>query len=292
MGLGEQFSSTPGKIEKLFGLGIELARQAIESDPKTGQREIALSLGSLGSTLGEAQEYTGVYPPPYGPGPLDPFEDPTIEAITDWHLDRLRIYANTPAWSSVDWLAFETVPLLREVIAIRRAMRRLENESYTKAFWITCPFPKGTFPSGAGSNVQPEDILRAACASDSGSTPANGVGINCTHPRYISPLANQFTLAYRNLIDHCVLEPGRVVLVLYPDGGLNYDPEIKGRQRETQAPGQWAGDLAKVVKEVESASVGGRQIWKGVIAGGCCETSYGHMRELRVRVDELYSLGP
>ncbi|ORY20916.1 Homocysteine S-methyltransferase [Naematelia encephala] len=61
------------------------------------------------------------------PNPVE--EDSAEEALTEFHLDRLRVFAlHEPTWRTIEWIAFETIPLIREIKAIRRAMTRLKSE--------------------------------------------------------------------------------------------------------------------------------------------------------------------
>jgi homocysteine S-methyltransferase len=145
---------------------VDLADRAIEThmkifpirDPENERKhrpKIALSLGPYGSTLEVAAEFTGIYPPPYGPGPSSLTEPATaplllaeelsyIDALATFHFSRLLVYARNPAiWNKIDILAFETVPLLTEAKAIRIAVARLID-------WFTETMPQqdGTNFSG------------------------------------------------------------------------------------------------------------------------------------------------
>ncbi|KAF8530456.1 Homocysteine S-methyltransferase [Hysterangium stoloniferum] len=131
--------------ESLMCKSVDLAARAIETHMKAapvGPQEVkhrprtALSLGPYGSTLEVAAEFTGVYPPPYGPvadpsgpaaGPFLSAEEPSyIHALAAFHFSRLLVYARNPAvWDKIDIVAFETVPLLTEARAIRVAVARL-----------------------------------------------------------------------------------------------------------------------------------------------------------------------
>lgn len=104
--------------------------------------KIALSLGPYGATLEPAAEFTGIYPPPFGPSQLssssvlDPEQRPLteadsasyIDALASFHFSRLMVYArHTEVWNAIDLLAFETIPLVTEGQAIRIAVARLED---------------------------------------------------------------------------------------------------------------------------------------------------------------------
>ncbi|WVF69630.1 hypothetical protein IAT40_004408 [Kwoniella sp. CBS 6097] len=179
---------------------IELEEASFTDCPKECRRRrrgIVLSCGPFGATLKPGQEYAGIYPKPYGPGDNtncfpagsasshhesvrsgsgtnadigvgvrgEPdAEVMAVEELTEWYLDKLRVFAFAPspsvyptthantnthgqgdgrgsrardeaeaesgssAWRDIEWIAFETIPLLYEIKAIRRAMSILRAE--------------------------------------------------------------------------------------------------------------------------------------------------------------------
>lgn len=142
--------SDPEQAKAVMHKAISLATDSARSAPDSGRRPrgVALSMGSFGSTLSPGQEYAGVYPWPYGPrapdtaaGPLSPEgaaaseselasgpaggpaseqeQQANEQALFEFHLARLQAYG---ALDAVGWLAFETVPSLAEIGAIRRAV--------------------------------------------------------------------------------------------------------------------------------------------------------------------------
>lgn len=118
---------------------------------------IVLSLGTYGSTV-----YDGIFPPPYGPKAHSATEanttsfgddlegvDRSIQALTEFHAERLLAYAHIPeAWDLMDGITFETIPVAREVTAIRRAVTavvaslRAEGR-HVKTWRLTAVFPNG-----------------------------------------------------------------------------------------------------------------------------------------------------
>ncbi|KAF5385996.1 hypothetical protein D9615_002537 [Tricholomella constricta] len=283
-----------------------------ESDPDVAVK-IALSLGPFGASLSPAQEFDGFYPPPYGPigfSDMKPMynafdeddveaEQESIHALAQFHLDRLLIFARDPeAWSIIDIIAFETVPLVREVKAIRMAMLSLKEtmaaegvDLAPKPWWITFVLPNGKCPQtqfAGGPHLTVQDLVFAALLwkpSEQtlgllGAEPTpTGIGINCTSPELISGLAREMSAAVEQLHAPTREAPW---LVLYPNGGDIYDLITRSwvlasdDKRHT-----WALDLKKTI-DVEFWDRPG--VWAGVVVGGCCRTGPGLIRQLH---DEL-----
>lgn len=154
-----------GHTEASASSVLRKAVSLASSSSRSASSKVVLSLGPYGATLSPGQEYAGLYPPPFGPAGFDP--EPTSQAsnhaegaddagyeaaLTAFHLSRLRVFAADPdTWSAIAWLAFETIPLLREIRAIRRAVGALRTElrkagrvhEKEKPFWIASAYPKG-----------------------------------------------------------------------------------------------------------------------------------------------------
>ncbi|WRT64618.1 uncharacterized protein IL334_001551 [Kwoniella shivajii] len=160
---------------------------------------VVFSCGPYGSSLRPGAEYSGLYPPPYGPSlttnsfpssPITPSNTPpppskeeeeATELLSNYHLSKLMTVAtHEDTWRKIDWIAFETIPVLHEIKAIRRTMNKLQGilrerypesfsssdagqtqpqlsdaeeceresqtEWYNKKYWITCAFPNGLHP--------------------------------------------------------------------------------------------------------------------------------------------------
>lgn len=294
---------------------------------------VVLSLGPHGATLSPSQEYGGIYPPPYGPvlsstsssstrtnafpsTPSGQAEELEAEdALAVWHLARLRIYAaEEGTWRKVEWLGFETIPLLREIRAIRRAMGKLYTELevrwgggkvseegqegwWRKKFWITSAFPDGQHPqhlaSGPDQHVSVDDVLYSLISPSPDSANSlprpDGIGINCTHPSHISALAEAFYTSMRKLAkSHGEAGP---VFVLYPDGGAVYDTTSRTWTERTTRPDEWAVGVAGIARRLEDARLDaegdeqGKKVWAGVIVGGCCKAGFDEIRYLRKELD-------
>jgi len=150
--------------------------------------KIALSLGPFGAGLSPAQEFVGYYSPPFGPrgytpggGNCNAFakddegrrkEDEATAALAQFHFERLCVFADDEAtWDVLDFIAFETVPLVREIRAIRMAMANLErNAIKRKPWWISFVFPEGKFPEtdedveSVGIKFSGETLWRLQCS--------------------------------------------------------------------------------------------------------------------------------
>lgn len=192
-----------------IGPFLEIAvRVAEEAKGSHEQVKIALSLGPYGACMIPGQEYSGKY------DDLHNDED----ALFQWHLDRLRLFmeADGDLLSRVEYIAFETLPRLDEIRAVRRAMH---TAGLTVPFWVACVFP-GTEPYYIhtlpdGSSI--EEVVTAALAPMGDGVAPWGVGINCTKTHKLPHLVELFGDSISKLLakDDIQTVP---TLVLYPDG--------------------------------------------------------------------------
>lgn len=303
---------------------------------------LCLSLGPYGAVVPGAQEFTGLYPPPFGPSaPDDPSStrstafamtreqasSPTVDsseaqaedALADFHLRRLLVFADDPdTWSLIDVIAFETVPLLREARAIRRAVVRLEKEMgmrssagaveqgqmrmqewAMKPWFIAFNFPDGRclqerWKDGPRIDVGAlvNDVFSPSSfntdSSPSASSRPMGIGINCTAPRHLPQLIKEMTEAMRDL-PRPVPPP---CLVVYPNGGAVYDGMTqKWSDLATDAQGnvRWATNILGLVQEgLQSAVTGDDFPWSGVVLGGCCKVAPADISALDQLLKESY----
>lgn len=303
------------EAERILCSGVKLVASCIASCSSRNEEhntkseggnksKVVLSFGPYGSTLQPGQEYGGIYPPPFGPStstnafPPDSNdeEEAAIQALAYHHLDKLEaISHDEAAWREVEWIAFETIPVLHEVRGIRRAMAILRGKLsalyadgdnidlwWEKKFWITSPFPMGQHPQllPDGSHASIPQVIHSLF---SGPDPIpNGIGINCTNPSYLHFLSSSFT-------SHLPFEFfGKVEMVIYPDGGQMYDTTTRTWVVAPQSPEnaeKWAEVVGDVAKGVRGAEREGKGVWKGVVVGGCCKSSFDEIRALRRFVD-------
>ncbi|KAJ7502498.1 Homocysteine S-methyltransferase, partial [Mycena galericulata] len=257
-----------------------------------GPIKIALSLGPFGAGLTPAQEFDGYYPPPYGPRAYTPGpgnrnafnakddggrreEAEATQALARFHFERLCIFADDEAtWDALELIAFETVPLVREIRAIRMAMASLEERGVKiKPWWISFVFPGGVFPEtsdeGDGDGVRVRSVVAAALGNASlASAPRylpspSALGINCTQMEMIPGILVEMEDAVQEFF---VQGQGRPWLVVYPNGGDTYDP-ISQTWVVQDKGAIWAEKFAEIVAKIPP-----RGVWAGVIAGGCCRT--------------------
>lgn len=280
------------------------------------------SVGS--SDQSSALRYSGIYPPPYGPQGFRPgaqnvnrFESTedgqalaskAKSALEDFHLSRLRVFATDEAtWRTIDWIMFETIPLLLEGEAIRAAMEKLYDQLaeryqgkddgnmwWKKPYWTSFVFPEGTAPDASPVST----IVKTMYDNDSaGSACPNAIGINCTSPAYIQDLTQQMTKAMAQLRaktdEHSALQQDPPTFVLYPDGGLVYDvitrtwhaPKNAVSSESNKEESSWSKNVASVARwaaEQECVTSTGRQpVWKQIMVGGCCKAGYEEIAGLR-----------
>ncbi|KDQ55719.1 hypothetical protein JAAARDRAFT_59698 [Jaapia argillacea MUCL 33604] len=256
------------------------------SDITSEDIKIALSLGPFGATLSPAQEFDGFYPPPYGPQGFVPDsgenrnafnhleqggEGEAIDALAIFHEERLKVFLeDDEVWSKVDCVAFETVPLRREISAIRKAMAAvaLNAKDGMKPWWISTVFPDGNFPAEktpGGDRFSIQEVIQnvfQAGADEDGAIP-DGFGINCTSLEFLASLIAEAEAALAR-----ISLSKRPWLVLYPNGGDTYDPASQTWNRQREVKGvTWAHDLVRIVNSGSQ-----RDVWGGRIVGGCCRT--------------------
>lgn len=187
-----------------IGPFLQTAVDVAERAKVRDSAKIALSLGPYGACMIPGQEYSGAYDA----------EHDSEESLYRWHLERLRLFlgADGDLVSRMQYVAFETLPRLDEVRAVRRAIR----DSGIKApFWISCVFPHEDDCLPDGSSV--EQVVRAAVVPVQDGLVPWGIGINCTKVHKLPGLVEKFGACVAEAISS-----GQITnapsLVLYPDG--------------------------------------------------------------------------
>lgn len=221
-----------------FELALDLALTARDefwaasSHPQGRLRPlVAASVGPFGAYLADGSEYAGRYQA--GARELEAF-----------HGERWEILAS----SAADLLAIETLPSLEEAAVLLELLGR------TPERWAWFSFSCRDGASLCDGSPLGEAV--ELCAQAPGVA---AIGVNCTAPRFISPL-----------LDIARRITGKP-LIVYPNSGEHYQPGLR-----TWAPapgdGDWLGLAGEWVNQ------GAR------VVGGCCRTGPDAIADLRHRL--------
>ncbi|KAL8693360.1 MAG: hypothetical protein Q9218_001797 [Villophora microphyllina] len=271
----------PEEATAFMRKAVPLAKEAITSRQHNGaertSKGVALSLGAYGATMQPSTEYSGEYKP-------EPMK--TVQGLHDWHDRRFKIFHDDKdTWDNVDYVSFETLPVLQEVQAVRQIMAKHNNKCY-KEWWISCVFPNDdlTLPDGSPVSAVIEAMLQK---SDPGKGQRPwGIGINCTDIKKLNDLILQYESNAKRVLSPYVEKADGPWLVLYPDGaqgsvyntetqGWEIDPEMKAKGPQRS----WHEELAEII--IRTAE---RGRWHGILVGGCCKTTPDDIKKLRAQL--------
>ena len=218
------------EAENYMRSAVDIARSSFKrkhDEPKAGK--VALSLGAYGAVMVPSQEYSGKYDDGHA----------TVQQLRDWHKKRLEIFSGSEeTWRNLDIVAFETLPLLAEIEAVRQTMWMAQdkhvNHSQSKPFWISCVFPGDGLCLPAGSSV--EKVVKAMLESRNNAAMPFAIGINCTRVGKVGELITQFEKAIRRMIEAKELDKAPA-LVFYPDGTKGEVYNTSTHEWELQDPG-------------------------------------------------------
>ncbi|GAA5852617.1 hypothetical protein JCM8547_002565 [Rhodosporidiobolus lusitaniae] len=321
---------------------IPLTSSCCSSPPSTPSQPspiAALSLGPYGSSLQPGQEYGGLYPAPFAtadatytspssaacssaalaasPLPLDEIRSsssvssggsssiPEHEVhLAAWHLQRLQHFSTSPAFDSgISLLAFETVPVLAEARAIRRAVgvfnaSRCAEGKNEKPFYVSFVFPRVNegeenesvrFPDPSEEvskletlEEQAVKVVKAAFGGDEVALARpGGIGLNCTSPLHAHTVVSALSSALSSFTSSSSAGgQEKPFLLLYPDGGAIYDVHTRSWHHPAGLTNsKWAGLVAGAVQVGRESGA-----WEGVVVGGCCKAGPGAIRALRDEV--------
>lgn len=332
---------------------------ATTTTTSSGKPRVALSLGPYGSALQPGQEYTGAYPPPFGPAqtaakkarpassprareacplPLEQVrasyppstngdEDEEREAevhLAAWHLQRLQHFLRCSerqqdppdAAAKVDVVAFETVPSLTEIRAIRKAMHIFSTSSGSGSgsanplpFYISLVFPRTSDSDDAVRFPDPklahlpkladqipllvEAALLPAPTPNNGSYAVpGGLGFNCTSPLHaqevVRLLSDQVAKLQLQQQQEQLQDQDKPWLLVYPDGGAVYDVVSRSWHHPTGlTDSSWARLVVDAVSDAVPASASASPSpWAGVVVGGCCKAGPSAIKALRQEVEQ------
>jgi homocysteine S-methyltransferase len=195
---------------------------------------VAASVGPYGAMLADGSEYRGHYA--------------VSEAeLEDFHRPRLRVLARAGA----DLLACETLPCLREALALARLLQEFPDA----CAWVSFSCRDGEH------NCEGEKI--GECAAHLQDYPQIvAVGVNCTPPQYVASLLRQM----RATTD----KP----LLAYPNSGESYHAASK----------RWDGDSGTLHFGEQA------RLWFAAgarLIGGCCRTGPQEIRSVKRCLAEL-----
>ncbi len=233
-------ASVPGLIamghtkttaERLILKSIELAEVAIKTALDSGLIDIkpiiAASIGPYGAYLANGSEYHGNY-------------DVSDQTLRDFHRDRIMLLDH----SNAEVLACETIPSLQEASLLSEILLHVD-----KPAWVSFSC-KDEQHLNDGSDIKD-------CVSLFKNHPkVFAIGVNCTHPKYIS-----------RLIQLIKANGGNKKVIVYPNSGEVYLPQSK----------TWKG-ISEPKYFVEMA-----QEWAksgADIIGGCCRIGPDHIRSI------------
>ncbi|KAL3047859.1 hypothetical protein OYC64_021928 [Pagothenia borchgrevinki] len=225
------------RAKELMMSGVHLAKETVEkfvSDTHpTGRRRplVAGSVGPYGAFLLDGSEYTGAYA-----------EKMSEEDFKVWHRPQIECLAAAGA----DFVAFETIPSLKEAKALVDLLREFPD---VKA-WLS-------FSCKDGRSLSDGSLFSEAVQAVIGSDQLVAVGVNCCPPALLQPLLDS---AASLGTDPC--------WVVYPNSGEDWDSEHGWRTSKTAS-----SSIPKL-----------SHTWRkqgAALIGGCCRIGPDEIAELR-----------
>ncbi|KZF19515.1 Homocysteine S-methyltransferase [Xylona heveae TC161] len=264
---------------------IEIARSAFIQAGKRNGGLLALSLGAYGATMSPSTEYSGAYDP----------EMSDWQGLYKFHYERIMTFVHDKLdWSRISFVAFETLPVVREVRAVRETMKTLGDPSGLRPrYWVSCVFPNQDLKLPDGTTV--EELVKELLSP--GLPLPYAIGINCTKLSLMRPLIRKFEDAVASISPDYTPR-----LVIYPDGANNfvYDTTLQqwlpkdneggsldkpgsGSELQSAKTGNkpWGEEMYELVTEVQE-----RGAWPGLLVGGCCKAGPDDIALLRRKLDE------
>lgn len=194
---------------------VAAARDAVRG---SGVR-VAASVGPYGAILHDGSEYRGHYGLSHG-------------ELVDFHAERLAVLVE----GAPDLLALETIPDVDEA----RALVDVLADYPDRPAWMT-------FSAADGETTCAGQPIEEAVAVAASAPSVIAVGINCTDPRFITPLMHRI----RSATD--------LPVVVYPNAGGSWNPGTGAW--DDSALGGFAASLVEVWQQAGASGI-----------GGCCGT--------------------
>jgi len=273
----EGFALTDLSITEDVAAKLMRSAVTITADAGKGKGKVALSLGAYGATMVPSQEYSGAYDENHM----------TVSQLRDWHLRRLGVFLPgkdgvKSVWGQVSFVAFETLPRIEEMLAVREAMGNAQLGDGKKPFWISCVFPGEGNVLPDGSTVR--EAVKAMLEKREDVEVPMGIGINCTRVGKVESLIEEFEEAVGELVSKGQAE--WPALVVYPDGTMgevyNTSTKVWEKGDTDQQVGSWDEVLFEIVKRTRE-----RGLWEEIFVGGCCKTTPTDVAKLRKQIDAL-----
>ncbi len=198
---------------------LDAREQFLKEHPERDRLAAAAGIGPYGAFLADGSEYTGNY-------------GTDKQAVYEFHKERMVLLAEAGA----ELFAFETQPCLWE------AEQLLE---IAKGYGIPCWVSFSCKDSTHICDGTP--ILECAARMDNEEL-AQAIGVNCTHPEYVTGLIRE------------IRSGSQKPIIVYPNKGEEYDPVRKiwlGTRN-----GRRFGDWAKEWHDAGAQAI-----------GGCCRTT-------------------
>lgn len=232
---------------QLMATSVHLARAA--ADAAGRPLLVAGSVGPYGACQGDGSEYTGAH-----------LSSMSEEQLCSWHRPRVKALLQ----AGVDLLAVETLPAVKEALAIIRLLREFPG---AKA-WVTfsCKSDKQTNAEDDFS----ESVHRCFMASEAEGGVLVGVGVNCTPLHLVTPLLESLNQSTS------LPPPLQLPRVVYPNSGEIWTSGKgwSGNPSINDGPGN-----EKLVKE-----------WTGrgaLVVGGCCRVTPADIAKISHTVKKL-----
>lgn len=222
---------TEDAARKLIEKSVQLTELAIEEAFKAGlintKPLIAASVGPYGAYLADGSEYRGDY-------------GVANQVLYDFHVERIKILDQ----STADILACETIPSFQEASVLSEILAKMETPA-----WIS-------FSCRDEHHLNDGSTLEQCVSLFKDHPKVVAVGVNCTHPKYISAIIKRIKSLSINK-----------KIIVYPNSGEAYHAESK----------TWLGLSSPY--SFATMAIEWRRLGADII-GGCCRLGPVQIKEM------------